>query len=167
MSVRVTTEEAREYVASKLHGLETPRMMRFPEMGNHLASAIIWAACGEEGQRHDIGFYYTSFRVISPRLYQQDSPRDQIWLDALESFEDCERGARERVRNGESDTILDGLDWETGAPWKFDDWPVDIFAVNSLGEAAKVSHMGGFVDLDDTSWPNVQSSINYGVAEQF
>ncbi len=136
-------------------------------MGNHLASAIIWAACGEEGQRHDIGFYYTSFRIISPRPFEQNLQRSQLWLDALENFEEYEWGARERLRNGESDNILDGLDWETAAQWKFDDWPVDIFAVNSLGEAAKVSHMGGFVDLDDTSWPIVQSSIHYGIAEQF
>lgn len=167
MSVRVTTEEAREYVASRLDGYETPRMLRFPDMGNHLASAIILAACGEEGQRHDIGFYYTSFRVICPKSFERKSPRDQLWLTALEDFEGYEWGARERLREGVSDTILDGLDWETGAKWKFDDWPVDIFAVNSLGVAAKVSHMGGFVELSDKNWHHVQASIVHGIQEQF
>ncbi|MGZ6005760.1 MAG: hypothetical protein ACXWLH_06500 [Candidatus Saccharimonadales bacterium] len=170
MSVRCTTEQAQEYIRTKHpDDREIPRNVNFRYMGNHFAAAVIFAAMGQPGQRHNLSELFVGFRQFAPKNYDElnKTPKYEIRTRAAEYIGWCERDARKRLASGDSADLLDAVDFEIANQWRMDDEPVRIFAVNSQGETAEVSHMGGFVLPTDRNWHFIEDGIRRGINREF
>lgn len=168
MSVFVTTEQAKEFAAKELENEEgVPRRVDFTHSANHLASAILFAAMGDAGQVHDIGKLHTAFRVRSPSITDKGSDKHATREHAKRLFDKYCEQAQERIVEKPGTDILDALQFASANMWRYDNEPIMIYAVDSAGTAARVSQMGGWVDLDNSNWPLIASLIESGIQREF
>ncbi len=171
MAIYCTTEEAREYISHELPvGLELPRNTNFNTVKNHCATAVIFAALGEPEQTHNLSQLYSAFAIRSPgwadvEFTKNDSKR--IRENIRRRRDSSEQDANLRLADGREENQIEAFRFILANAWKLEDDLVDVYAVDAQGTIAKVTTMGGWVDLEDFNWHWIAESIESGIKREF
>jgi len=172
MAVRITSQEAKAFVTARINnGQELPRDIDFGSSSNHLASALIFIAMGEPGQVFNLRQVHSAFRVRTPKAWETEGKQNKGYVrhNAHLCFDSYEEDARERLEEGKSATILDGIQFASANQWKVDNDITTTFAVNSKGIAVAVMDTIGWPDPDDNSlsavanWERVQQDLERNI----
>lgn len=167
----VTPQEAKDFISSEHpDGYEIPRSFNLGSVGNHLAAALILIAVSDYSR--DLRHLFISIRSLRKTnfdeiVYGEDILRETLRTNATKSIDAAIADAEGLLDEGKEKSMLDGIQYTLANKWKLDDYPVKIIAVNSSGDAVRVTHMGGFMHPTDKDWINVARGIEYGIAEAF
>lgn len=165
----ITPEQAKEYITRQHdEGLELPRCYNFTRTSNHLEASIVWIAMS--GIPANLRQVYAAFSARSPRNTRGSDTQFIKGLSREEGYRyfDClVKEALEYEPIEFEEDPIDVLQCQSANKWRLDDIPIFIYAVDSQGEASAVSHMGGFVQIDQRNWQFIAEGIQFGINREF
>jgi hypothetical protein len=151
-NIEITPEQARDYIARQHpDSLELPRNYNFGKTGNHMEASAVYVAL--IGHAVELKLLYGGLYSKSPGTQGEryNYSRAQCREFGRRQIDYAVREAQVRNAQELEEDPLEALQFQLANRWRLDDRPVNIYAVNSDGEVAKVSDMDGYVLPEDNA----------------